>query len=178
MIVYGRATSEEDLNQILDLQQKNLSGVVSSEEKKVEGFVTVCHTLDILRAMNEVCPHMVAKSDEIVVGYALCMHPKFADEIEVLRPMFDKIGTIRPKVENYIVMGQICIDKAYRGQGVFRQLYRTMRKKVQREFKLIITEVDAENERSLHAHYAVGFEELTTYRSEGQEWMVIWLRWQ
>ncbi len=176
MIVYGIATSETDLNQILVLQQKNLPGAISSEEKKIEGFVTVSHTLDILRAMNDVCPHIVAKSDGTVIGYALCMHPKFADEVEILQPMFDKIDAIIPKIENYIAMGQICIDKAYRGRGVFRQLYRTMQEAVRPEFGQIITEVDAENVRSLRAHYAVGFEDVATYRSGVQLWKVVGLR--
>ncbi len=177
MIVYGRATSEADLNQILALQQKNLPGVISSDEKKAEGFVTVCHRLDILRAMNDACSHIVEKSEEIVIGYALCMHPKFADEIEVLRPMFDEIDALHPKVENYMSMGQICIAKAFRGQGVFRKLYKTMQEALQPEFGLIITEVDAENIRSLRAHYAVGFEELKTYPSGDRNWKLIGLRW-
>ncbi|SDD60813.1 Acetyltransferase (GNAT) family protein [Pricia antarctica] len=175
MIIYGRVTSEEELNQILALQQKNLPWVVSSEEKKIEGIVTVCHTLDILRAMNELCPHIIAKSDGIVIGYALCMHPKFADAIEVLRPMFDEINVVHPKIKNYIVMGQICIAKAFRGQGVFRKLYQTMLENIQPEFGLIITEVDAENRRSLQAHYSVGFEEFKTYRSGDQNWKLIGL---
>ncbi len=175
MITFGRAASEADLNQILALQRRNLLGNISSEEKKTEGFVTVLHTFDILKAMNDACPHIVAKSDGIVIGYALCMHPKFANEIEVLGPMFDEINALHPKIKNYIVMGQICIAKAFRGQGVFRRLYKTMRENVQPEFKLIITEVDAENGRSLHAHYAVGFEELITYRSGDQDWKLIGL---
>lgn len=176
MITYGRAKSETELNQILALQRANLLENVSSKEKKKEGFVTVCHTLDVLKAMNDVCPHILAKFDDTVIGYALCMPPKFADKIEVLRPMFDQIEAIRPTVENYIVMGQICVARAFRGKGVFRKLYQTMREAVQAEFAHIITEVDAENRRSLRAHYAVGFEELKTYRSEGQEWKVIGMR--
>ncbi len=178
MIIYGRATSEEDLDQILTLQQKNLPGVVSSKEKKVEGFVTVCHSFDILQEMNDACPHIVAKSDGMVIGYALCMHPKFANKVEVLRPMFKEISTVHPKNNSYMVMGQICISKAFRGQGIFRQLYQTMKEAVQPEFKQIITEVDAENERSLRAHYAVGFQELKTYRSGDRNWNLIGLRWQ
>lgn len=175
MITFGRAISEVDLNQILALQQKNLLGSMSSEEKKKEGFVTVSHTFDMLRAMNDTCPHVIAKSDDAVIGYALCMHPKFSDDIEVLRPMFEKIKAIHPKIKNYITMGQICVDKTYRGQGVFRQLYLTMQKAVEPEFELIITEVDAENTRSLRAHYAVGFKEVTTYTSDGREWKLIGL---
>jgi|SRR5680860_260907 len=175
MITYARAASEADLNQILSLQRANLPGNISSEDKKKEGFVTVLHTFDILKAMNDTCPHIVAKSDGIVIGYALCMHPKFADEIGVLRPMFDEINALHPKSKNFIVMGQICIARAFRGQGVFRKLYKTMRENVQPEYELIITEVDAENGRSLHAHYAVGFEELKTYRSGDQDWKLIGL---
>jgi len=176
MITFGRAISQTDLDQILSLQRKNLPGSISSEERKNEGFVTVSHTFGILKAMNDVCPHIVVKSDGILIGYALCMHPKFASEIEVLRPMFEEINTIRPKMENYIVMGQICIAKAFRGQGIFRQLYQTMQQAVQPDFERIITEVDTKNTRSLRAHYAIGFEELKTYRYGDQNWKLIVLK--
>lgn len=173
MIKYCRSNSKNDLKQILELQQKNLPTAISSEEKKTEGFVTVSHTMEILRAMNDVCPHIIAKSDSMVIGYALCMHREFADDIEVLRPMFVQIDSVLPKDENYIVMGQICIDKSFRGQGVFRQLYRTMQDAVRSKFDHIITEVDAENTRSLRAHYAVGFKDLKSYPSENRIWRLM-----
>lgn len=175
MTTLERASSEADLRQILALQQKNLPGNMSSEEKKKEGFVTVSHTFEMLKNMNDACPHIIAKSYGTVIGYALCMHPKFADDIEILKPMFDEVEAIRPKIENHIVMGQICIDKAYRGKGVFRKLYETMRAAVQPKFKQIITEVDTQNIRSLRAHYAVGFKDMVTYRSNGQDWKIIGL---
>ncbi|MGB7395276.1 MAG: GNAT family N-acetyltransferase [Pricia sp.] len=173
MIRYGRANSDKDLTQILELQKKNLPTAITSEEKKTEGFVTVSHSIEILSTMNAVCPHVIAKSDGILIGYALCMHPQFADDIEVLRPMFEQIDSILPLGKKYIIMGQICIDKAFRGQGVFRQLYRTMQNTVRPEFDHIITEVDAENTRSLQAHYAVGFEDLKSYSSEHRIWRLM-----
>ncbi|NNE77330.1 MAG: hypothetical protein HKN31_09690, partial [Pricia sp.] len=84
--------------------------------------------------------------------------------------------SIRPAPHNYMVMGQICIDKAFRGKGVFRQLYETMRLTLLPEFASIITEVDAENLRSLHAHYAIGFTDLKTYRAGGRVWRLIDLK--
>ena len=173
MITYQRATSDEELQQILELQQQNLPTVISSQEKKNEGFVTVSHTFEILKEMNDVCAHIIAKSEGRVIGYALCMHPKFADDITVLRPMFDEIETTLPKTENYITMGQICIDKAFRKQGIFRKLYETMQTSIRPEFGTIITEVDTKNTRSLQAHYAVGFIDIKTYRSGGQDWKLI-----
>ena len=122
------------------------------------------------------CPHIIAKAGGMVVGYALCMHPVFAQEIEVLIPMFDEIESAVPKPENYLTMGQICIDKNYRGQGLFKNLYATMKAAVIPEFQSIITEVDAKNTRSLQAHYAAGFADLKTYSSGGQDWHLIILQ--
>ena len=85
MIRYKRASRKDELEQILKLQQDNLPSVVSEEIKKTEGFVTVHHDFDILNKMNEVCPHIIATSDEKVVGYTLCMHPKFGDDSRVCK---------------------------------------------------------------------------------------------
>ena len=110
-IVYGRAKSGKDLEQILELQKCNLFTNVSEEERRQEGFLTVAHSLDLLEEMNEVCPHIIAKYRDTVVGYALCMDPAFSQEIEVLKPMFAEIEAVMPEGESYIVMGQICVDK-------------------------------------------------------------------
>ena len=173
MISYERVSSDEELEQILVLQRKNLPAIISSEEKVKEGFVTVSHTFEILKKMNTACAHIIAKSDDKVVGYALCMHPKFANEIHVLQPMFDEIDSIEPTIENYIAMGQVCIDKAFRKKGIFRKLYETMQVSIRPEFDTIITEVDAKNSRSLQAHYGIGFTDLKTYSVGGQDWKVI-----
>ena len=170
---YCQSKAKEELNQIIELQQKNLPHNVPQELRKKEGFVSVSHTLDILEQMHTVCPHIIAKDQDTVVAYALCMHSMFANEIDLLKPMFVKIEKSFPNDKSYIVMGQICIDKAYRGKGVFRKLYKTMQQFVFPDFKAIITEVDATNTRSLSAHYAIGFTDLTTYVSNGQEWKLI-----
>tara|TARA_R110000868_G_scaffold92579_2_gene256887 strand:+ start:8776 stop:9309 length:534 start_codon:yes stop_codon:yes gene_type:complete len=172
-VVFKSCTQDSELQQILSLQQKNLITNIATGEKVKEGFVTVSHTLELLREMNAACPHILAKDHEKVVGYALCMHPRFGNDIEVLKPMFKVIATVMPNSESYMVMGQICIDKEYRRQGIFRRLYQTMRNTIQPDFKSIITEVDATNLRSLEAHYAVGFKDLKTYSAGGQDWKLI-----
>lgn len=175
-ICYSSATSKDELGQILELQKKNLPTIISKNEKEKEGFVTVSHTLELLEGMNIVCPHTIAMDGNKVVGYALSMHPKFGDKIDVLKPMFTQINAIIPENETYIVMGQICIDKAYRKKGIFRNLYKTMKNNFIPKFDSIITEVDASNIRSLNAHYAVGFKDLKTYSSDGRIWNLIVLK--
>lgn len=172
-VKYYRCSTVKELEQILELQQRNLFANVSEVERKQEGYLTVVHDFEILKKMNDVCAHIIAKDGEKVVGYALCMHPKFSGEIKVLKPMFREIDAIKPKNYNYIAMGQVCVDKAFRKKGIFRKLYETMKAETQTEFVSIITEVDAKNIRSLNAHYAIGFKHLKTYSSGGQDWELI-----
>jgi len=182
MITYTTSKTDNDLKQILRLQRANLPHVLSSEEKTTEGFVTVHHDFKTLKAMHEKCPHILAKDDDTVVGYALSMHPDFGESIDVLKPMFKEINRVidspqgmlkQLRHDNFIVMGQICVDKAYRKQGIFRKLYETMQNYLFPPFSAIITEVDATNTRSLQAHYAIGFKDVTSYSAEGQAWMLI-----
>ncbi|PQJ76623.1 GNAT family N-acetyltransferase [Polaribacter glomeratus] len=176
MIQYTKAQSNNELEQILELQKNNLFENLSEEEKKEHGFVTIKHTFDILKAMNDVCPHTIAKHEDKVVGFALSMTKEFAEDIEVLKPMFHEISKLVSN-ENYIVMGQICIHKKYRKQGVFKGLYEFMKTVIcLNTFNSIITEIDIKNERSLNAHEAVGFVRLKDFKAGDKNWRIVLLK--
>ena len=176
MITYTQASTIDHLEQILLLQQQNLPKNLTDKEKEREGFLTVEHSFEVLKAMNEECRHIIALENGKVVAYALCMHPKFAESIEVLRPMFQEISQIVKGKKNYMVMGQICVAKTNRGQGIFRKLYETMKEKLPEGFDTIITEVDAKNQRSVNAHKAIGFSEIKRYKADGKVWSLITLK--
>lgn len=165
-----------ELKQILALQRENLPNALLKEEMEKEGFVTIAHTFDLLNAMNKVSRHIIAKENDRVVGYVLCMHPKFGNKIDILKPMFKEIDTVLSGDEKYMVMGQVCIDKAYRKIGLFHKLYMKMQDITKPDYNFIITEVDASNKRSLNAHLAIGFVELKTYSSNGRIWHLIALK--
>ncbi|MGB3144241.1 MAG: GNAT family N-acetyltransferase [Maribacter sp.] len=173
-IEYTTAKTTDELLQILSLQKINLRSSVSAEEIQQEGFVTVSHDLDLLTRMNTACPHIIAKDNDKVVGYALSMVSSFKDEITVLQPMFQELEELH--VQNYLAMGQICIAKSHRKQGLFRGLYEAMKKASHPKYEFIITEVDATNSRSLGAHLAIGFDRICTYNSLGQDWELISLK--
>ena len=175
-ITYVVATTDEELLQVLELQKANLRDQLTVEELASEGFVTVSHSLQLLKAMNNKCPHILAKYGEQVVGYALCMHPDFQEHIDVLKPMFGEIEKVVPKKESYLIMGQVCIAKPFRKQGVFGGLYEKMQAANRDTFSSIITEIDSRNQRSLSAHFAVGLRELCQYTSEGRLWHLIYLK--
>lgn len=177
-IIYKKAVSDEELYQILELQRRNIPISISEEEKQKEGFVTVSHDFETLKSMNNVCAHSLAIYNNRVVGYALSMVKEFKDTIAVLKPMFQEIETTIEPTVSYITMGQICVDKPYRKQGVFRGLYAYMQLNYNDNFELLITEVDAKNTRSLNAHYAIGFKLLKTYISNNQEWVLLSWSWR
>lgn len=172
MIAYTTTTSEKELRQILVLQQQNLRKNLNNEEIQSQGFVTVVHEYETLYKMHEVHPHTIAKANNTVIGYVLSMSKKFGDSIEVLKPMFAELKK-KEITDNFIIMGQVCVSKDYRGKGVFRNLYNKMAENFSGEFSRIITEVDTLNSRSLNAHKAIGFTEICEYKAAGQVWKVI-----
>jgi GNAT superfamily N-acetyltransferase len=167
------ATTKHELQQILHLQHQNLKSSLTEEEREREGFVTVQHNYALLKKMNEKCPHIIAKVSDEVIGYALSMHPIFANEIPILQPMFVELQ--RYNITHFLAMGQICISKAHRNKGVFKGLYRHMQTTYKNMFTIIATEIDAANKRSLGAHEALGFKKLGSYLANDQQWILVTL---
>ncbi|MBT8309787.1 MAG: GNAT family N-acetyltransferase [Flavobacteriaceae bacterium] len=175
-IIYQRAYTDKELQEILKLQSRNLKETLTDKEMEKEGFVTLKHDLEILKKMNVRCAHCIAKHKDKIVGYALSMHPDFKSDIPLLSSMFIEVEkTLKEKglSVKYIAMGQICIDKDHRGKGIFRGLYQFMAQELNPEFDAIITEVDITNVRSSVAHQAVGFKVLKTHTAYGQNWEII-----
>lgn len=172
-MIYKRVETIKELQQILELQRVNIPEVLSEDEKEKEGFVTVHHNFDILKRMNDKCPHIIALDDSGVVGYALCMVKEFKDDIDVLRSMFIQIESCLDNKTNYIIMGQICVAKTHREKGIFRELYHFMKQELTSKYDSIITEVDESNTRSMNAHFATGFKTLKTYYSKPHHWALL-----
>ncbi len=172
MIAYKQARTKEEIRQILALQKQNLPNKLSKKEMQEQGFLTVEHSFDLLWEMNAAFPHTLAVENGKVIGYALSMTPEFAHDIPLLQSLFEEIKKVYSGQE-FIVMGQICVAKTHRGQGVFRGLYRNMQAYTKDEFGSIITEVDVRNIRSMNAHKAIGFKELSRHASEGKVWSLI-----
>ena len=124
-VIFQTASTEADLLGILELQSENHLEQISSFE---EGFVTVKHDLQLLKKMNDLAPHVIAKDGEKVVAYVLAMTPALKEDIPVLIPMFEQFNVLTYQEKslsmwNYLVVGQVCVSKNYRGQGIFDKIY-------------------------------------------------------
>jgi ribosomal protein S18 acetylase RimI-like enzyme len=172
MLIFTQTSTENELHEILELQQRNLPKNLTETEKQHHGFVTVEHDFDTLFKMHEIHPHIIAKYNDKVVGYALSMSNVFKDSIPVLIPMFTELEKLNID-HNFIVMGQVCIDKEYRGKGIFRGLYEKMSAVFTEKYSSIVTEIDAKNIRSINAHKAIGFKTISEYPTNDQIWKIV-----
>jgi len=177
--------SEADVQGILDLQQANLRKNVPVEVQLAQGFVTVEHDPAVLLRMNQAAPSIIAKDGDKVVGYALTMLPEFGKDVPELLPLFSLIDSLsyagKPLSSYaYYVMGQVCVADGYRGQQIFDRMFKHHREVYGDRFRLLITDISANNTRSLKAHARVGFESVHEFHDStiGETWVVVLWDWQ
>jgi ribosomal protein S18 acetylase RimI-like enzyme len=175
MLQAGLVQNEDELEQILDLQRANLARNLSPEEIAAQGFVTVEHTVDLLKQMHALAPSIIACDEDRLAGYALVMPIECRSFLPILEPMFVRLDRLRMQQQRFYVMGQICVAKPFRGRGVFDLLYRAHRHHLRSRYDFSVTEVSTRNTRSMRAHQRIGFVEIDRYRDETDEWTL--LRW-
>ncbi|GAB2516421.1 GNAT family N-acetyltransferase [Spirosoma aerophilum] len=185
MLAITTVQSAADVQGILDLQQANLRKNVPLDVQLDQGFVTVEHDPAVLTRMNQAAPSIIAKDGDKVVGYALTMLPEFGNDIPELLPLFELINSLiyqgKPLSEYpYYVMGQVCVADGYRGQRVFDRMYQHHRDVYSDRFQLLITDISANNTRSLKAHARVGFERIHDFHDSiiGETWAVVLWNWK
>ena len=183
-VTFELASNDRQLEQILALQQRNIEGSQEQQTSAGDGFVTVQHSLDLLRAMNDAAAHVIAVADDQVVGYALSMLGRFSDQVPIIKPMFARLQTLRwqdrPITEHSIlIMGQVCVDMSHRGSGVFDGLYQHMRSCYHHRFDFLITEIATRNRRSIAAHQRIGFELMERYAdNHDEQWDLVAWDWR
>lgn len=180
---YKSACSTEDLQGILCLQKMNLAHNLDTAEIKSQGFVTVDHSFEQLKKLNDIEQHILAKDGDKVIGYILAMTSCSRHAIAVLVPMFELFEQISYRGKKiadfrYMVVGQVCVDKDYRGRGVFDNCYGKYREQFSPNYDFAITEIALSNQRSLRAHFRAGFRELHRYTGpDHTEWSIVIWEW-
>ncbi|HBS29131.1 MAG TPA: GNAT family N-acetyltransferase [Phycisphaerales bacterium] len=175
----GPAKSDDDLRAILSLQASNHHSALSKSERLSQGFLSLRHSLESLREMNAPWPHTVARAGTEVVGYALVTLPRHAPLAPDLSPMFARFESTplhgKPiAAHRYFVMGQVCVAREHRGKGLLGAMYRSQARQMREAFDWSVTEINADNARSLAAHAREGWSEIDRYPDEsGRFWAVV-----
>jgi len=184
MIVYTTSKDDRDLLGILELQKRNLAKNLDREEIRSQGFVTVSHRLEDLQKMNVIEQSVIAKETNTVIAYLIAMTEKSKFDIPVLIPMFEIFDKIQYEEKllseyHYMVVGQVCVDKEYRGKGVLDKCYDLYVNTFRPRYDFAVTEIASSNLRSLNAHRRIGFESIHEYVAPNQEqWAIVVLDWK
>ncbi len=180
MLTAKLVTEESELEQIAQLSAANLSTNISAETKEQEGFVTWVYPQETLYALHVLVPSVIVMDGDKLAGYAITLTKECVTIYPPLAGSLDYASTVnykgKPLIDHDIYfMGQICVDKDYRGQGVVGMLYEYHRKQFSSQYSILITEISTKNPRSSKAHEKVGFKVLDTHHENDEDWdLVIW----
>jgi len=167
LIEYLLAT-EENIDGILQLQEKNLVTNLKDDEKK-DGFVTTPFTIDQIRDLIQLQGVFIALDDNKVISYVMCASWQYWIQWPMFEYMASFLNTLEYKgkkltFENSYQYGPICVDKEYRSSGVFENIFEFARKEMGKKYPILVTFINKINKRSYAAHVRkLGLEVITEF---------------
>ncbi len=182
MLTARLAATDQELLQIAALSHANRADNISAEEKAAEGFVSWVYTPGILRTINAIAPSVIVMEEDALAGYAITLTPECLKAYPAASPTYSHAALHRFKGrtladQRFYLMGQICVAKAWRGQGIVGALYSGHREYYCARFDALVTEISMANPRSLKAHQKVGFETIDLHFENGHDWAVVAWDW-
>jgi predicted GNAT superfamily acetyltransferase len=177
------ATTDREIQEIRDLQEVNLKENVTAENRLSDGFLTAKYELDFLKAMNDLTPAIIAKQKGVLVGYALATDRSLLAQHPLLNDLGTQINKILFGVKfisdfDYLVVGQLCVEKEVRGRGLAQDIYAQFKATYENRYPFAVTDIDQVNHSSLRTHLKVGFITLSTLNYGESNWDVVVWDWR
>ena len=174
-MLYHNATVA-DIPQIESLQKRYHVSFINEEEKK-NGFVTTLFTPDQLTELIEQEDGISLACDgDKVVAYAMAGSWQFWSKWPLFQYMIANLPNTQYlgqtlTTENSYQYGPVCIDMAYRGQGVLQKLFAHSARQMNKRYPILITFINHVNPRSFKAHTEkVGLEVIKDFSFNGNNY--------
>lgn len=151
-----RRATNNDVEGILELQEKNLFENMSEPEKE-NGFVTTPFTTALLQELLDCHGLFIAESEGRILGYAMAASWDYFSQWPIFPFMMSRLsgfvfnGT-SVSDQNSFQYGPICIDSTLRGTDAFPRLFDEMRRELTKRYPIGITFINKLNNRSYAAH--------------------------
>ena len=178
MALLFRRLTDDDHAGILALQEANLFDNLSTEARQ-DGFLSARFTRDQLVQMDRDVGVLVACDVERVVGYVCASGVELNRQFPLLLAMIERYGEMRFQGraladQKTFVYGPVCVDRAYRGRGVLRGLFRALLREIPAGFDAGVAFVANANQRSLAAHVAgLGMDDVGEFDFKGQRYRIL-----
>ena len=170
MIKYSLATNNH-IDGILELQRKNLVTNLKDDEKS-DGFVTTPFTIEQIKDLINLDGVFIAldvDAENKVISYVMCASWQYW----VAWPMFEYMASFLDTLEyknqkltmnNSYQYGPICVDKEYRGNKIFENIFEFARENMSKRYPILVTFINKINKRSYEAHVRkLGLEIITEF---------------
>lgn len=174
-MIYRNATVA-DIPQIEELQKRYHVSFINEEEKK-NGFVTTLFSREQLTELIEQEDGIsIACDGETVAAYAMAGSWQFWSKWPLFQQMIADLPNITYlgktlSTENSYQYGPVCIDMAYRGQGVLQALFAHSARQMSKRYPILITFINHLNPRSFAAHtQKVGLDVIKDFTFNGNNY--------
>ena len=182
MAIIKMVQTEEELKGLKALQNANLRRLIGEEEAMKEGFVTSEYGFELLQKMHQEHPSIIAKEGDDVVGYVIVTNKSVYGEHEEIDHLFDTVDAMKfngqlLKNATYILVGQLCVGKSHRGQGLVQTMYTYYKENFSDKYQYLVTDISQANLRSIKAHKKSGFETIGVIEQVGTGWDIVLWDW-
>lgn len=183
MVVITQVQTQKELNDLKALQNANLRKLIGEEEAMKEGFVTSEYSIELLGKMHQAHASIIAKEDEEVVGYVIVTDKSVLGEHEEIDHLFHTVDQMtfngqQLKDVSYILVGQLCVGKSHRGQGLVQAMYNYYKEQFSQQYQYLVTDISQANPRSIKAHKKSGFETIGVIEQVGTGWDIVLWDWR
>lgn len=182
MVTIDLVSTAEQLMGIQELQQQNLRRNLTEKEAAEQGFLMAEYSIEFLQSMHAAAPSVIALFEGKVVGYSLVALKTIREEHPLLADLFNTIDQLNfqskdLRESNYVVVGQLCVGKGFRGIGLVDRMYQYYKECYASQYEYLITDVAKANHRSLKAHRKTGFQVIDELSFEGIGWDIVLWDW-
>ncbi|WP_198673667.1 GNAT family acetyltransferase [Algibacillus agarilyticus] len=155
-IAFKRA-SLTDVDEVLALHYKYQIDSIN-EADKADGFITTAFTpAHLTRLIQEEEGLFIACVEDEIVAYAMAASWSFWLQWPLFEYMVNHLNDAEClnqviTVDNSYQYGPVCVDKSYRGSGVFEQIFNYSLAEMHKRFPIMVTFINKINPRSFAAH--------------------------
>ena len=174
-MIYRSATIA-DIPQIEELQKRYHISSIAEDQKK-NGFVTTLFFKEQLQELIETENGISLACDgDVVAAYAMAGSWQFWSKWPLFQHMIADLPNTEYlgqtlSIENSYQYGPVCIDMAYRGQGVLQELFAYSARQMNRCYRILITFSNHVNPRSFAAHtQKVGMDVIKNFDFNGNHY--------
>lgn len=142
-------------------------------EDRQRGFLSARFSLQQIADMANGLGIVIASDAGQVAGFACASHCDWTGQPAIVRQLVDNLSRYRfhdreIDKSKVFVYGPVCIDIAYRGRSILRNMYRHLQREMDGRYSAGVAFVANDNEASLRAHIdGLGMSRIGEFKYQG-----------